>query len=386
MMPSLAAELEGRQEHYLQPSSSQEPVICSNLPVFRFPIRGHERGTLILDVAMRSNLDATDRRLCLCVSKSAQVINEDGDSELHWISGLAPSWRCRISTQMWAYSSPEAVVVPLLRSEALQLPADAPEFVGVEFENLPEPPSGLTSSGPDSDAILAVSLRFESEISLLPQELRPAHKAFHEAYEAIDGVELSASGKDAMGRAGDMELIYGEVQLVPFWRVFDQAVRPRAGEVLVDLGSGTGRAVVAAALRFTDLKTCFGFEVVPDLHMAAESVKSRLTSDSTLACAPLEFCCNDFKESPWEAWADIVWISSLCMSEATLRWIRAQCTRLKPGSRVVTMDACFADDDPHAFEQVSVEGCSRIEVEMSFGDAGVYVFLVKGSISLSSID
>jgi len=316
------------------------------------------------------------------VSKSAQVENEDGEVEYHWVSSLSSTgWKCMILTQMWAYTSPDAIIIPLLCHEAIPLPQHAPEFVGVDFEALP--PDTANDTAPGHDALLEASVVFEPEVSTLPKALQSAHTAFYRLYKEIDGVELSATGKDEMGRAGDMELIYGEVQLVPFWQVLEAAVNPQPGEVFIDLGSGTGRAVVAAALRFTHLQTCIGYEVVPTLHQAAEFVKQQLATE---ASAPLEFRCTDFREHSWESTADIVWVSSLCMSEATLQDIRSRCTRLKPGARIVTMDSCFSDDSPGAFEAVVINGSSRIEVEMSFGDAGVYAFRVKGDAGLFSMD
>ena len=76
----------------------------------------------------------------------------------------------------------------------------------------------------------------------------------------------------------------------------------------------------------------------------------------------------------WAA-ADIVWIASVCLSEATLLAIAAQLVDLKPGARVIHMTEHFLRDDD-AFERVAED---PILVEMSFGVTGVFVARRRGA-------
>ena len=53
------------------------------------------------------------------------------------------------------------------------------------------------------------------------------------------------------------------------------AVQPRKGDVFVDLGSGLGKMVVAAALGWP-FAECRGTELLPELHAQASDVVSDL--------------------------------------------------------------------------------------------------------------
>ena len=89
--------------------------------------------------------------------------------------------------------------------------------------------------------------------------------------------------------------------------------------------------------------------------------------------APVELHCADvLQRDDWAA-ADIVWIASVCLSDATLREIAARLVALKPGARVIHMTEHFLRDDD-AFEAA----VDPILVEMSFGVTGVFVARRRG--------
>lgn len=69
---------------------------------------------------------------------------------------------------------------------------------------------------------------------------------------------------------------YGEYSLELFARAV-RAAGPRPGEHFVDIGSGCGRLVVAAALLFDEFRSCTGVELVRTLHdEALECTQQRL--------------------------------------------------------------------------------------------------------------
>jgi hypothetical protein len=59
-----------------------------------------------------------------------------------------------------------------------------------------------------------------------------------------------------------LALIHGELSWAGIREVLTLA-EPKDGEVFVDMGSGLGKAVIAAALTCPAFKTCRGVEVVP---------------------------------------------------------------------------------------------------------------------------
>ena len=206
----------------------------------------------------------------------------------------------------------------------------------------------------------------------MPQKLQEAYRAWHQAVTETEIVSstLVLAGRRALGREKDNELTYGEVLFRPFYRLLDEVVQPRPGEVFVDLGSGTGRAVFVAALCFPRLAACKGYEVSPALHDDAMRCHGELSGS---VMAPVELHCADvLRRTDWAA-ADIVWIASVCLSDRTLRAIGARLVALKPGARVVHMTEHVLRDD--AFERVE----DPILVEMSFGVTGVFVARRRGA-------
>ena len=69
------------------------------------------------------------------------------------------------------------------------------------------------------------------------------------AYAAVDGYALAREEKAAQRAAGVFRdgIQYGEVSAASFARCLEW-VTPTAGEVFYDLGSGTGKAVLTAAV------------------------------------------------------------------------------------------------------------------------------------------
>mmetsp|Transcript_57570 Transcript_57570/g.184837 ORF Transcript_57570/g.184837 Transcript_57570/m.184837 type:complete len:398 (+) Transcript_57570:192-1385(+) len=334
-------------------------------------VAGLGRGQLVLDLRLKA-APATGEGLFLCVSKSGEVPDMEARG-FQWASTLSDSgaagWRCRLQPHRWIYASPDATVLVAVGSTPPPRPMWCPGFAGgcTSFEPLRGMPPG-----PGPPAVLEASVAFEPEVSELPTaELRAAYESFHAAFAGVDGVGLSDAGKRRLRREGDSELTYGEVQLLPFWQALRERVAPRAGEVFVDLGSGTGRAVLAVALGFPELGACLGFELLPGLHAAALQALASLEA-AGCAKAAVELREADFLDEPWEERADIVWVSSLCMSQRTLAAIQHRALGLRRGARVVTMTSHFGEGLA-AFEPVRGAAGPRLDVEMSFGDAGVYV-------------
>ena len=220
----------------------------------------------------------------------------------------------------------------------------------------------------------SVAVAYESEESQMPADLQEAYRAWHQAVTETEIVSstLVLAGRRALGRETDHELTYGEVLFRPFYRLLEEVVQPRPGEVFVDLGSGTGRAVFVAALCWPGLSCCKGYEVSPPLHDDAMRCHGELSGS---VMAPVELHCADVLRSDDWASADIVWIASVCLSDGTLRAIAARLAEsLKPGARVIHMTEHFLRDDD-AFEAA----VDPILVEMSFGVTGVFVARRRGA-------
>lgn len=98
--------------------------------------------------------------------------------------------------------------------------------------------------------------------------LDDARARFEALYVHVEGYALSHS--DRRRRADDRSLIYGEITFEGLYALL-LACEPRPGETFFDLGCGTGKALVAAALQFPFAR-CVGVELLPGLCEAARRV------------------------------------------------------------------------------------------------------------------
>ena len=138
-----------------------------------------------------------------------------------------------------------------------------------------------------------------------------------------------------------------------------------------DLGSGTGRAVFAAALAI-DVDAAVGIEYVPGLYRAAEAIRSRFEREVAprlgygLSRPPprVTFELGDLATAEWLD-GDVVFANSTCFSDALLATIAARCAGLKVGARVITFTSAL----PTRWLKVIY----KKRFDMSWGPATVYV-------------
>jgi len=169
------------------------------------------------------------------------------------------------------------------------------------------------------------------------------------------------------------ELQYGEFALDFFIALLRRAL-PRHGEIFVDLGSGCGRLVLAAALLHR-WRLCAGAEVLEDLHAIAVDAHSRLASyaeaqEPCVALSPCEFACDDAtKALPHLVHSSKAAASTLQITQpCVVVFIYATCwpsvgpylsdlsetlgTHIADGSRVITIDKQLVDGGSWTFDLI----------------------------------
>ena len=104
----------------------------------------------------------------------------------------------------------------------------------------------------------------------LPEDVFDALVADH---PVTIGKALSKKERIAKGLKGDSTLVYGEIEFEAYARTFEKIKEKygglaNPGGIFVDFGSGTGKAVFAAALLHT-FDRCIGVEILSNLHKAA---------------------------------------------------------------------------------------------------------------------
>lgn len=123
---------------------------------------------------------------------------------------------------------------------------------------------------------------------LLLRPLRVLWERVCDQFSTDDAKRLSVEER-RRERLGETSLVYGEVSFDSFARCLwaPEAALPRTGGVFVDLGHGSGRGIVAAAL-LHDFDELVGIELLHGLFHASLAVQEVGTaSRTTLSFAPL---------------------------------------------------------------------------------------------------
>mmetsp|Transcript_20373 Transcript_20373/g.30838 ORF Transcript_20373/g.30838 Transcript_20373/m.30838 type:complete len:336 (-) Transcript_20373:384-1391(-) len=195
----------------------------------------------------------------------------------------------------------------------------------------------------------------------------------------------SEDQKEAVDSELVKNLVYGEVDFDSFYEVLRHAAQglsaagQRGGEpgggnggiVFYDLGSGTGRAVFAAAM-VLDLKYAAGIEILPRLHGASYEILEKYTRTlmRRISDPPLiKFFNGSFLDSEYD-WTDgdLVFANSTCFEEALLDAVARRGEGpggLRPGARVVTFTL--------ALRSAWFRIIYKKRFNMSWGPATVYI-------------
>lgn len=122
-------------------------------------------------------------------------------------------------------------------------------------------------------------------------ELDKHAAVLQQLYAEIDGFALSRQARAAKDA---MEYVYGEIIFEPFIALLSLC-KPNSSTVFYDLGSGTGKAVLAVAMVFPLHKSC-GIELFPSLHQTALNQQQALKAKPQYQekAARIEFKNEDF--------------------------------------------------------------------------------------------
>ncbi len=168
-------------------------------------------------------------------------------------------------------------------------------------------------------------------------DLTRAQEILHQLYAAIPGYEIARAEKQRTGRQED-STTYGEI-LVPSFHEVLSAVSPQPGERFIDLGSGTGKAPLLAALLFP-FSHLVGVELLPGLVQAARQALSRYDAEVRPLLSPehqgqrIEFIDGDMLEVDLSQ-VDVVFAHAVCYEPALMDPLTARLEGLKPGARVI---------------------------------------------------
>ncbi|MFA6427513.1 MAG: hypothetical protein WCW16_03670 [Candidatus Magasanikbacteria bacterium] len=161
---------------------------------------------------------------------------------------------------------------------------------------------------------------------------------FNHFFSGTDGYTAAYASPQRL-KSPDRPLTYGEILLDSFFEMFRDIPLTAQHKVFYDLGSGIGKAVLAAVLLGNFEKVC-GVEILTDLHKIATGVLSDFIDESpTLFPSRKEtkvILHNGDFFSYNVSDADVVFIQSTCFGEELMAKLSEKLSSLKPGSIIIT--------------------------------------------------
>ena len=158
-------------------------------------------------------------------------------------------------------------------------------------------------------------------------------KAIEAAYSGIDGYSIAREAKRQQRLDGIFTdgIQYGEIDCDAFAAALEWC-NPQPGETFVDLGSGTGKAVLTAAALYP-LASAAGVEIMRPLHNAALRALDNC-SGAMHQTTDVFFRCADALDHAWHEYS-LVFVSLTCFTDAQVARVAKDAHRLRRGSRLL---------------------------------------------------
>eukprot|EP00743_Colponemidia_sp_Colp-15_P012154 GILK01013736.1.p1 GENE.GILK01013736.1~~GILK01013736.1.p1 ORF type:complete len:241 (+),score=18.40 GILK01013736.1:46-768(+) len=154
------------------------------------------------------------------------------------------------------------------------------------------------------------------------------------------GLRASRDERETKRLLNQSVYTYGEFRFRSFAETLHKLVsrfgdsRLRDG-VFYDLGSGSGKAVVAACVLFPFRVAC-GIEYLESLHTLALQMQTHYMAAQVPHRSELLFLKGDFLQVDWSG-ADLVFANSTCFEPELMSRLAQRSERMSPGSFFVTV-------------------------------------------------
>ena len=206
-----------------------------------------------------------------------------------------------------------------------------------------------------------ISIREITYTDLLPAQFQSIIPILEYQYFDISGKDLSYQERVDKHLTGTSEFIYGEINFEHFAALID-SLKPRAGEIFWDLGSGVGKCIATVGCMYPELEV-WGVEKLNSLYKASKEVIQNLANERNVK--NINVIEGDFRDTDWTN-ADILFISDLTLSLDMCRYIENKVREMKRGARVITLKSL---NDAGYLKETRF-----MRVKMSWGRAGVFIY------------
>ena len=185
--------------------------------------------------------------------------------------------------------------------------------------------------------------------------------AFHEIFSDVNGFVLSQQSRALYNV---IDYTYGEIEYIPFVALLCMT-KPHNNTVFYDLGSGTGKAVLACAMTFKIRKSC-GIELLLPLHSGALNQQHRLQQQPLYSdkARSVHFIHGNFLENDFSD-ATLIFINATAFFGETWDAINQHLLHTKIGTTIITTSKKLSSD---AFTVINTT-----MVNMSWGLVKAYI-------------
>jgi len=169
-------------------------------------------------------------------------------------------------------------------------------------------------------------------------ELSQARSIYEKIFTGVDGFSLSYAWQqlDRGDKERDRNLTYGEIDFEGFFQILYDVPGIVERQVFYDLGSGVGKAVIAAAL-LGNFKEVVGIELLPPLHEQAIVVSKLWEKEKITELPKVKFLQEDFLEATDYSNVDLVYIHCTCFSQRLMYLLEDVLQTLPTGAIVLTV-------------------------------------------------
>lgn len=196
--------------------------------------------------------------------------------------------------------------------------------------------------------------------------LQNHYQVYHSIYATVNGFALSKNNRMINDAP---EYVYGEIEFEPFLALLSLC-RLSADSIFYDLGSGTGKAVLACAMVYPVKKSC-GIEILPNLHQCAVQQQQKLRAIPGYAAkaATIDFMQQDFLQANIVD-ATHVFINATAYFGETWEKINCLLNQVKAGTVVITSSKQLTAASKFTLKKSTIAA-------MSWGVVAVYIHVAN---------
>ena len=208
----------------------------------------------------------------------------------------------------------------------------------------------------------------ENDPYILTPEEREHIQRLNSVYEEITqnfplqlGMDLSNEETEKVDFKGKLELTYGEVEFLTLAELFC-TLKARydlpQGGIFYDLGSGTGKCVVGAAL-LHEFDECRGIEILENLFKTSLQLQEVFRQASN---RKISFVMGDILTENW-ADASFIFVNGTCMSPEILKQLGD--IPIRPGTLSLSLTNSLPAENWKILE--------KVKNQMSWGTCTVFI-------------